>query len=705
MFLTRCSVMCVFVIGFPAYAEEVENLERSDKSAPVQSAETVAYPAVFFARYQPNTALDMVNQIPGFQLDDGGDARGFATSSGNILIDDRRLSAKQDLPSAILARIPAGQVERIELIRGQIRDIDRQGQSVVANLILSKVEKAAVRWRSSYRYNFDFGVTVEAEMSLADRWRAVEFNAGFDYRDFARGDFTPQDVLDVNTALAEARFDIGAVEGRRGGLNFNAIGNFGDTLVGLNTRVSGGFQDGRRISERTPQAIGSATRDEQFSEDLDNIDIEVGFDAQRLLRPDLVGKAIVLYFAGDDNVISSQRSLDSADILTRERISDTDTKTSETIARLELNWTGWADHAIQANLEAAFNTLDNTLLQTEDTGAGPVVVDVPGSNSRVEELRADLLLKDTWSLRQLEFEYGVGAEFSEITQTGDAELSRNFSFVKPAAALTYSGNNGDQTRLSLARDVSQLDFSDFVSASVFEDDDLALGNPDLRPETTWKLQLSHERRFASDSVIKLTVFHHWVTDVEDLLPLTETFEAPGNIGDGRRWGVEFESTLPLEGIGLTGAKLDINARWQDSSVTDPVTAADRMFSVRSSGGRLFPLNLHIENQYAFSVDFRQDFEGARFAWGWDVRARGERPFFKVNELDISDEATEFNMFVETTRWFGLKVRFAAENIIDAAERRDRIVYLGERDLSAVDIRELRARVRGFRVNLTASGNF
>ena len=351
------------------------------------------------------------------------------------------------------------------------------------------------------------------------------------------------------------------------------------------------------------------------------------------------------------------------------------------------------------------NSLDNSLVQTDDTGAGPVIVNVPGSNSRVEEIRADFLLKDTWLVGPLELEYGLGAERSTLTQTGDAELERSFFFLKPQGGLSYSPEQGEQTRLRLAREVSQLDFNDFVSATIFEDDDLALGNPDLRPETTWNLELSHERRLGADSVIKVTGFHHWISDVEDLLPLTPTFEAPGNIGDGRRWGVELEGTLPLERLGLTGAKLDINARWQDSSVVDPVTGENRELSVEAAPGKLFPLIYRIENTYAVTLDFRQDFEAARVAWGWDIRMRGDRTFFKVNELDISDEGTEFNAFIETTRWFAFKVRFGAENIFNIDETRDRTVFFGERDLSLVDFRELRARSRGFRLTLAASGSF
>jgi len=315
------------------------------------------------------------------------------------------------------------------------------------------------------------------------------------------------------------------------------------------------------------------------------------------------------------------------------------------------------------------------------------------------------LLKDSWTPGQFEVDYGLGAEVSKISQTGDEELERDFIFLKPHVVLSYSPGQGEQTRIRLAREVAQLDFKDFVSATVFEDDDLALGNPNLRPDTTWVGELSHERRFGELGVVKATVFHHWISDVLDLLPITSSFEVPGNIGDGKRWGMEVESTIPLEWLGLTGAKVDLQARWQDSSVTDPVTGMKRPLSNRFVEAAILPLAFRRENKYAFTMDYRQDFREARMAWGWSVRTRAERPLFKVNELDIADDGTELNFFVETTRWFGIKTRFMADDIFQLAETRDRTVYTGERDLSPVAFRELRDRIRAFRLTLLMSGSF
>lgn len=705
----RCCSLLVACLLAPPIAAAPETASQAvdvtGTPEPPDSADIVTYPASFFTRYRPNTALDMIRQLPGFQLDDGDASRGFAASAGNLLVNDRRPSVKQDLPSDILGRIPASQVRRIELIRGSVRDIDLQGQAVLANVVLREVDAAAVQWTGSLRYNVDYGFTFDGGISVSDRWRAVDYNAGIDLRHYIRGDYTTERILDGNGELVERRIENGDFDGIRGGVNLNAATDIGATRVRLNMQVGGEWRDGIRVSDRTPEDPAVPPRQELYPVELDKLEVEIGFDAERNLREGLLAKGILLYTGTDQSDDSRQISLDSTGAQTRDRISATDTDITEAIARFEINWTGWTGHTVQANIERAYNSLDNALVQTVDTGDGPVFEDVPGANSRVEETRWDFLLSDTWSVNYFEIEYGLGAEVSSITQTGDAELERDFTYWKPQFAVAYSPEPSARTRVGIARSVAQLDFSDFVSSTVFEDNDLALGNPDLQPETTWRLDVSQEQRFGKDMVVKLILFHDWISDVQDLLPLSPDFEAPGNIGDGERWGVELESTFPLDGLGLKAARLDINARWQDSRVEDPVTSQDRVLSDTSPGGALLPLNYRAENRYALIVDFRQDFQEARFAWGWDVRSRAERPTFKVNELDIKDEGTEFNVFVETTRWLNAKIKLAAENIFDLPETRDRTLYVGERDLSPVDFREISSRYRAFRVTLTVSGSF
>jgi hypothetical protein len=113
----------------------------------------------------------------------------------------------------------------------------------------------------------------------------------------------------------------------------------------------------------------------------------------------------------------------------------------------------------------------------------------------------------------------------------------------------------------------------------------------------------------------------------------------------------------------------------------------------------------VENYYVYSIDFRQDFRKSRIAWGGIFQDRADEYRYKVNELETSDDTAELNTFIETTRWFDIKMRIDLENILDFNELRERTVYTGERGLSAVRTRELRDQKGGPRVFFTFSGGF
>jgi hypothetical protein len=690
-----------------AQTQETGSFDDSDEQRGV-----VNYPASFFTRYRPTTALDMVRQIPGFQLDEGSGERGFGASAGNILINDRRVSAKQDLPSAILARIPASHVERIDLIRGQVRSIDMLGQPVVANILLRGDVPAAVRWEALLLKNFldsslDF-TDLSMNVSRSDQWRNVDYNAGVTLTRRGTGDEIVVDVLDGNGDLTEERLEEQDETAYNPGGNLNLSTMVGRTLLQFNGQLVWQDFDMTTVSDRTPANNIGEPRQEIFSSDNDSKEIEVGVDAERSLAADFLGKGIILFFQNDSDTISTQRIIEDVAGQTLLRVADSNVKTTEAITRLEFDWIGWQGHTVQWNIEGAFNVIDGSLVLTDDTGSGPVEVPVPGGNTRVEELRGDMLVQDIWSLGDWVVDYGLGLEFSEITQTGDADRTDSFFFIKPQGLITWSPSREVQTRLRVAREVAQLNLNDFVTTTQFQDENLLRGGQDLEPQSTWIAELSHERRFGDLGVVSLTGFYHWISDTQDLVPLTDDTDAPGNIGDGRRWGLVLESTVPLEIMRLTGARLDIKAHWQDSTVVDPVTGRDRILTGRSEhqGPPNFAFTSDNNFDFLYDIAFRQDFEDARVAWGWDIADRGERTWFKVNELNLYDEAgIELNAFIETTRWLGIKIRLEGSNLSHFTETRNRALYTGRRGLSPVSRRELTETVEGRRLILTISGTF
>jgi len=695
------SVIVLYVYISLVYADQHGSAAGSESDA------VVSYPSAFFNRYQPNTALDMVNVLPGFQIDEGEDKRGFGGATGNILINNRRPSAKQDLISTILNRIPAGNVASIEIVRGQVRGIDLGGYAIVANVNLIEGSEASVQWDLFVEKNLEpkpYGPG--GNISLSNRWRDVDYNLGFETRRIIHGDVGTDALLAPDRTLTELRTDDVLTRGREFYLSLNAATEINATLLQTNIKLGDIITDANLESKRVPQLPGLQARNELFLDEVDTRQFELGLDAERYLTEDLNGKAILLFTRQRDGEVSTQRTLDVAGTQTAIRIATSHNISKELIGRVETSWTGIPGHVLQVNLEGAFNSLTGELEQTEDNGSGLLNVPVPGANTRVEEARGDFVIRDNWNLGQLELVYGIGAELSHITQTGDTELGRRFTFIKPELLMTYSSSPTRQYRLRFAREVSQLNFDDFVSSTIFEDDDLALGNPDLKPEAAWVAEVAHERRLGEFTVVTLRAFYDWISDVEDLLPLSDTFEAPGNIGNGRRWGMEFEGTFPLDRMALVGARLDVKARWQDSTVTDPVTGDQRVLSSSTQDGVPSDFSyLRNENRLALAVDFRQDFEVSRVAWGGSLKTRTQRPFFRVNEFEVLNEGVEVNTFIETTRWLGIKIRFEINRLFDVYDTRNRILYVGRRGLSPEDGFIERSREGGRELVLRLKGTF
>jgi hypothetical protein len=673
----------------------------------------VNYPASFFQQYNPNNALDMVTQIPGFVISDclsclndqqGGGRRGFGAALGNILINNRRPSAKQDSPSAILTRIPAASVDYIELIRGQARGIDLQGQAVVANIILKTDVPATVRWESFVRQTFGHGLAPGGSISMIDRMGDIEYNIGADARYSNFGDGGPENIFDANGNLTEARFDDDGGPGFDG-YDLNAYLNgstyIGENYVQLNTKLNTVIRD--ELLERSVTPVGGQTSTTVFDTERRNLSFALGLDAERLISENMIGKGIFLLYYLDQGPSNGRRDFNPDGDMELLTVDDIDKQTLEAISRLEFTYAGWGNHSVRFNVEGAFNSLDSSLLQTEHAGGIVTVIDVPGSDSKVEETRGDFVLSDTWDRNALSVEFGLGAEVSDISQTGDAELDRTFFFVKPYLNVSYSPSQGQQTRLRVARDVSQLDFNDFVSAVTQRDDDVVGGNPNLSPQATWQTELTHERRFGDLGVVSLSLFHDWIDDVQDLLPLSPTLEAPGNIGNGRRWGMDIEATIPLNRLGLKDARIDARVRFQDSTVTDPVTGQKRVLS--GVGGLDPGFSFANENNWSYLIKFRQDFKDANISWGGEVGEQAERRRFKVDELDVRSEGVWFNAFAETTRWFGLRFRVEGINILNYNENRQRTFFVGQRDLSPVERRLVQTFKNGARIILSMSGSF
>ena len=161
----------IFAFFDLADAQEGEaEIRRIEPDAAIVTDGRQTYPADFFIGFSPVTALDMITRLPGYSLD-GGDTgrRGLGDSFGNLLINGRRPSNKSISLDTVLQRIPAGDVERIELISDSAGEFEMRGHPRLANVILREGAGESTSWDLRLRY-WDVGrITPSGSISMSRR--------------------------------------------------------------------------------------------------------------------------------------------------------------------------------------------------------------------------------------------------------------------------------------------------------------------------------------------------------------------------------------------------------------------------------------------------------------------------------------------------------------------------------------------------------
>ena len=127
-------------------------------------------------------------------------------------------------------------------------------------------------------------------------------------------------------------------------------------------------------------------------------------------------------------------------------------------------------------------------------------------------------------------------------------------------------------------------------------------------------------------------------------------------------------------------------------MTDPVTGRARRFSGQRA--------------YSLSGELRQDLIAQRWAWGVEADYVDEARDFGLDEIEIDDRGLDLDLFVETTRFWGVKMQLSAINLLDREFLRDRRLFDGPRTEDAnLSLRELRDRRRGRTLVFNVSGTF
>ena len=684
---------CLWVLPGQALAQEAD-----PTVAPAPAAAPVAGKRVFtaadFARFAPKTAYDMLTQVPGFSIRTPDEERGLGQASENVLINGQRIANKSGGAVDQLQRIPAGSVERIEIVDAASLGIaGLSGQ--VANVIVQQGQGSAGQFEYSphFRAHYAKPSFLAGSISYTGKAGPVEYTLSAK-NDPGRGAFGgPIRIFDAEGVLTETRREVYHSEYEQA--NFQAKfgldgpgSSIGNLTLGYTPYWNPASQRDRRLILATGE---EQSRDIQT--ELDGYLGDINADYEFALGPGRMKLIGVRHWEHAPRVQDLIFNFDTTGAPSTGTRFSRDTRLGETILRGEYGWeTGSND--FQLSLERAFNSLDQKGALFELSPEGEFVeVDFPEGTGKVTEVRYEAM--GTWSRplsSNLDLQVAAGGEISTLDRVDDDQEARKFFRPKGSVNLAWRPSQGWDVRLKLRRRVGQISFYDFLAQPKLSEDRENAGNPDLVPPQSWEAETEFARDLGAWGKTRLRLFYHRVEDIIDVIPIGEDGQGVGNLPQANRLGFESVSTLQLDPIGWAGAKLDLTVGREWTSVEDPLTGQKRHISgIRTKW---------VESQ------LRHDIPGT--PWAWSVYANyndWSKNFYLTEVYRNLDLPFFVGLYVEHKNVFGTTVRLSADNLIDSKHRVWRTVYTGYRDRTPISYVQRNNQIVGPIYSLSIKGTF
>jgi hypothetical protein len=596
--------------------------------------------------------------------------RGFAGAAGNVLIDGQRPTAKSDDLYSILRRIPAAQVERIDVIRGGAPGVDMQGKTVMANVI----RKTGTGVTGVVAIANDYlpkdgrllpGIRLEGQDRVGD----TSLDGSFVFANF--DDDGAGHGPEVETAPDGTRLSKTEDKTRAGGIQTSATGAYTTPAFGGTVRVNGQlFGQTYIYDEVDPNVASLAIQPIQEHDHQNKEQGELGLTYDRSFGSKLSTETLFIQQIQGEDYLTLFSETDDSEFF-REGHTN-----GESILRSTATYIYSPALTFETGGEGDYNWLfSHTTYVVNDA-----LQYLPAADVHISEARGELFGKATWIINpKFTLEAGMRLEGSNIVSTGDVVLNKTLVYPKPRVVLTWSPEAADQFRFRVEEEVSQLDFNNFVAAPALNTGQVYVGNPNLVPQQALVLEAAYERRFWKTGDINLTFRHSQLTDVIDRAPVvspTGDYDNPANIGSGTEDELISAFTVPVTGLGLPGALIKGNFTWRTSSVTDPTTGEKRPISgLRPREGQ---------------IEFDQDLPAQKLKWGAILNFGWRQPYYRFSEVEVDNLRPIGQLFAEYQLRPKTSFRVELDNIGEDF-RRTLEVYPDLRSTTAeeyVDIRNL-----------------
>ena len=691
-----------------AAAQNPSNAEESANS-------TVIYTADSFSQYNPITASDMLDRIPGVSLRGGGPGsgrgdRGLGTG-GNLLINGQRIAGKGNSARDQLDRITAAEVERIEIIRDTSGALNVRGASEVINVILlASQSRSSTTVELVNRLNHDN--TLETGGSVAWSKQVGNFQALVNLE--ARPNYENRDNREVrlgpDNEVVGTLFETNIRDQQENTLSSNMSYSLGDHRMQLNALIREGDHPRpvrRDFVDFTDAGLVNRSEEEDVNREESNW--EVGGDYEFSFDD---GSRLSVLFVANNEIRNNVRERYSANPaeegLSKNLFIDSRQERQEFIIQGNYNFSITETQSLRIGIESADTQLDSSLLIGSSSGSEPAsasagglspLLSVSNPGTKVQEIRYEGFAFHNWTLSdRSSLESSLVYETSEISQTGAVNKTRDFQFWRPSFDYRFNITENFRFRGTVKRSVSQLSFSSFAATTNEEDRDLnaLAGNPELEPQTSWDYEGQLEYRLPNDggvisSNISYSDIDNYIGRINATIDPNEPLSATGNVAPAKRWAMFNRASIRLNSLSLPNAILGVTLGLFDSEIIDPFLKTKQRI-----GGRGFA-----------GINFRHDITSLGLSYGIDYSHSiwGGNYDIDIKTITRNDRERSLDLFVSKVWFEDWTFRLESDNTLGASRCRYRQRFDGTTINGAISLIQDSCSSRYRRLNLSIQTTF
>ncbi|MDG1996778.1 MAG: hypothetical protein P8J14_09805, partial [Emcibacteraceae bacterium] len=361
---------------------------------------------------------------------------------------------------------------------------------------------------------------------------------------------------------------------------------------------------------------------------------------------------------------------------------DIDFERTEEIFRGSLTKSLTEKQSLEIGVEGAFNGFFQQFANYEREEFGSPLELTTTNNIRIKEERYEVFAHHNYTLKSnLVLQSSLTTEFSQITASSffdDGTVNvddDNFTFFKPRVNLRYDINDRNQIRLLAEKEVSQLEFFNYITFFDQQTEEFKTGNTSIKPQQTWEFSATYEYRLPKDGgTIEAKVFYKHFKDYITRVDFTEYegfggnsiseqsfFALPptldlrddinftsksGNIDKASSYGFEIKSNTRLGFIGLPEAQFGVTYEYERRRYDSQFTDAS------------LPFNWQPDQE--ISVNFRHDLTDYNVSYGGEAKFRSSYQNNDINYNWTFQPDEEYELFVEYKLFKNIKLRIEAK---------------------------------------------